>query len=128
MNENEINIIERCADLISISRDQIIVARDSNDTFYRARLVALDDDNKSAIVCLIDIGRTLKCLPSHVYTFKRDSELSSLPPRCFQAKLAEIQPSTANISGGYMWDKEAIELFKLFALDCEVRAEVILDA
>lgn len=118
-------MIEGCTDLITIPRDKIFVARDGDGTLYRARLVALDEDMKSATVSLIDIGRTLKCLPSHVYMFKQDNELSSLPPRCFQCRLAEIQPSTANISGGYMWDSDAIELFKFFADDCEVKAEVI---
>lgn len=126
MNQVNSDAIEPCSKtLLEIPHDQILAARDTDGKFHRARLIDLDDDFKFATVCFIDFGRTAKCQLPDLYTFTCESELSQLPPRCFQAKLAEIQPSTVNISGGHMWDAAAVELFKSNTLDREITAKVI---
>lgn len=124
-------MIESCNEFLSIKHDQIIVARDHNDNkFHRARLVATDyneftNEFKDATVCFIDYGHTQKCTKNDLYVFTRDNEMATLPPRCFQCRLAEIQPSTVNLSGGNMWDHCAIQQFKKIMLNCQVKAEVI---
>lgn len=132
LNESSNKIIESCHDFLGLTHNQIIVARDYNDNkLYRARFIAWDNeydefthDFKYATVCFIDYGYTQKCDVADLYVFTGNNEMATMPPRCFQCRLAEIQPSTVNLSGGNMWDHRAIQQFKLFLLECEVKAEV----
>lgn len=62
-----------------------------------------------------------------LFLFKADIEQSQMPPRCFECRLAEIQPSTANISGGHAWDRRVIERFQQTVLNRRVKAEVIFN-
>lgn len=130
LNDNTNGIIELCVDYEVVTHEDIIVARDRNDNkLYRARLVTWDYDQftneyKTATICFIDYGHTQKCDTVDLFVFTRANEMATMPPRCFQCRLAEIQPSTANISGGNMWDHDAINLFKRFVFDCDVKAEV----
>lgn len=107
----------------------IIVARNHKDNyFYRARLTDFEyDENLNGLkgtVCFIDTGRTQKCQLSDIFQFVQSVEQSHLPPRCFQCRLAQIQPITTNISCGYMWDRVAIDLFNELTAKNDVIAEV----
>ncbi|XP_055295310.1 probable ATP-dependent RNA helicase spindle-E [Sitodiplosis mosellana] len=130
LNERSNQNIEACSDFFGITHDQIIVARDYDDNMlHRARFITWDYDAftnefKQATVCFIDYGHTQKCDTKDLYVFTRATEMATMPPRCFQCRLAEIQPSTINLSGGYMWDHRAIQQFKQLLLECEVKAEI----
>lgn len=122
-------IIEPCVDYLQLNQTMILVARDQTDQkLYRARLIAWDYDQYSKIfkgtVCFIDTGRTQKCQLEDLFMFTQEIRQSKLPPRCFQCRLAEIQPSTANISGGHMWDRDGVERFKSLVNNIKVKAEV----
>lgn len=129
LNENGHDILKSCTDYTVLNRTMIIVVRDHIDNkLYRARLTEFDCDGVSlsfkGTACFIDTGRTQKCGLKDIYLFTRAVEQSKMPPRCFPCRLAEVQPSTSNISGGFMWDREAIELFNKFALHSTVTAQV----
>lgn len=131
MNQHDTSIIEPCTDYTVITqiKSTNIVARDHTDRkLYRARLISWDYDNIEGIfngtVCFIDTGRKQKCRLNDLYVFTQQIEQAKIPPRCFQCKLAEIQPSMYNLSGGNMWDRGAFELFNSFIFDREVKAEV----
>lgn len=131
LNNPNTSIIERCTDLASAKQSDIIAARNKNDDrLYRGRLISWDYDaftkSYKATVCFIDYGHTQQCDLRDLYTFTMETEESTLPPRCFQCRLAEVQPSSGNISGGFKWDNEAIESFKTFVLDRDVKAQVII--
>lgn len=101
-----------------LKHDQLVVVRDKNDgLFHRARIIASEHDEyskefKHGTVCFIDYGHTQKCEPKDLYVFLVNDGMATMPARCFQCRLAEIQPSTVNLSGGNMWDQRAIEQFK----------------
>lgn len=114
---------------LPLNRSTIYVARCYDDgKFYRARVISYDSNvTFKAAVCFIDTGRTQKCEMADIFVFTKlgeTEEQATMPPRCFPCRLAEIQPSTSNISGGYLWDREAIDLFNTYAVGCEVKAEV----
>lgn len=116
---------------LPLNRSTIYVARNHSDNkFHRARLISYDCSSQMTFkgtVCFIDTGCTQKCELGDIYVFTKHSETleqATMPPRCFPCRLAEIQPSTSNISGGYFWDREAVELFKRHTTQCEVKAEV----
>lgn len=114
-------------DYLSITREEIIVARDHIDNqLYRARMIAHDNFTTydPHTVSFIDYGRTQRCQVKDLYIFKCRNDLSTTPPRCFECRLAEVQPSNANLSGGNMWDSDAIDYFRSSVKDCEVKAEV----
>lgn len=122
--------MEQCDDYLKLTRDTIIVAHDHSDgKFYRARLTGWDHDTYANIfkgsVRFLDSGHSQKVQMSDLYIFKKDIEQANMPPRCFECRLAEIQPSTANISGGYTWSKRAIEKFQELVHGRHVKAEVI---
>lgn len=130
LNNSSCRIIEVCTDFATVSKTQIIAVRDRTDRkLYRARLTdyKYDDDRNifKGTVCFIDTGRTQSCYMNDVYVFVKRTEQTTMPPRCFPCRLAEIQPSMANVSGGNMWDRKAIELFSGFAVGRDVTAEVI---
>lgn len=133
MKYNAHEIIDGCNDYLTLTQASIIVARDHIDgNLYRARLIGWDYDPKSRIfkgtVRFLDSGRSQKVQMSDLFTFKRDIDVeqSQMPSRCFECRLAEIQPSTANISGGHTWDRRVIDMFKQSVLNRRVKAEVIL--
>lgn len=102
--------------------------------YYRARLIGYDFNGQTmtfkGTVCFIDTGLTQKCELADIFMFTKQGELTeqaTMPPRCFPCRLAEIQPSTSNISGGYLWDREAIDLFNQHTQRGEVKAQVIDD-
>lgn len=120
-------------DDLPLNRTTIYVARDhSDEKFYRARITSYDFNSHTmtfkGTVCFIDTGRTQKCELADICKFTKKGELTvdqaTMPPRCFPCQLAEIQPSTSNISGGYLWDRKAIELFNEYTMGCAVKAEV----
>lgn len=129
LNENGQEISKPCTDYSDLNRTMIIAVRDQIDNkLRRARLNEFNCDSISmkfkGIASFIDTGRTQKCELKDIYLFTRPVEQSQMPPRCFPCRLAEVQPSTSNISGGFMWDREAIELLNKFALHIKVKAEV----
>lgn len=129
LNQKFSKIIEPCTDYTALIQAQIIVARDENtQKLHRARLISWDYNdsirNFKGTVCFIDSGRKQECHMNDLYIFTGQTEQITMPPRCFQCKLAEIQPSMANISGGNMWDRKAIETFNSFVLDRELKATV----
>lgn len=132
LNEQSNGIIAPCKEFFDITHEQIIVARDQIDNkLRRARLVVWDlneytNEFKPATVCFIDYGYTQTCAPNDLYVFTRDSEMATMPARCFQCRLAEIQPSTMNLSGGHMWDQRAVQQFKHLLLESQVKAKVSL--
>ncbi|XP_031618969.1 probable ATP-dependent RNA helicase spindle-E [Contarinia nasturtii] len=131
LNENSNGIIDKLVDCAAVTREQIIVARDHCDNkLYRARLVAWEYDcftldYKHALVCFIDYGHTQKCSIDELFVFTcDDNDLATMPPRCFQCRLANIQANTANISGGNLWDHDAISLFKQLVFDVDVTVKI----
>lgn len=132
LNENmeSTQLIRSCTDHTPLIDAKIIVARDhKRKKLYRARLVSWDLDPMSgmfrATVCFIDFGHTQRCQLKDLYIFnERKIEQQTLPARCFPCKLAAIQPSMSNISGGNMWDQESLDLFTSFINEREVTAEV----
>lgn len=132
LNQRNQNIFEPCVDNdLPLNRTTIYVARDYSDNqFYRARLISYNYTTETAFkgtVCFIDTGRTQKCELADIYKFTKRGETleqAMMPPRCFACRLAEIQPSTSNISGGYLWDRGAIELFNRYTKQWEVTAKV----
>lgn len=118
-------------DDLPLNRTTIYVARDYSDNkFYRARLISYNFSSQMTFkgtVCFIDTGHTQKCELKDIYVFTKRGEtleVALMPPRCFPCRLAEIQPSTSNISGGYLWDRGGIDLFKQYTSRNEVKAEV----
>lgn len=132
LNHRDQDIFVPCTeDDFPLNRTTIYVARNySDEKFYRARLISYEFTSQMAFkgtVCFIDTGRTQKCERADIYVFTERGEtmeLATMPPRCFKMRLAEIQPSTSNITGGYLWDREAIAFFKENTMGCEVIAEV----
>lgn len=139
LNENEASsqIIEPCTDYVAVIEAKNIVARNYNDgKLYRARLISWDYGlvNKltrvfKANVCFIDFGHTQMCQMKDLHTFidKKAIEQQTLPARCFPCKLAAIQPSMANISGGNMWDRGSVDTFASYVMKREVTAEVSVE-
>lgn len=102
MNRGAEDIIYHCDDYMAITQASIIVARDHNDDkLYRARLIGWDYDINSKMfrgsVRFMDSGRSQKVTMSDLFLFQQDIEQSKMPERCFECRLAEIQPSTANV-------------------------------
>lgn len=129
LNNKDTKIIKQCINTSNIQPSEIIAARDyNNDKLYRARFISWDyDDIRKSYkgnVQFIDYGRTQQCDIKDLYTFTERTEQEGASPRAFECKLAEIQASTANLSGGFKWDAQAIELFKSFVLEREVKAQV----
>ncbi|XP_031619138.1 probable ATP-dependent RNA helicase spindle-E [Contarinia nasturtii] len=132
LNDNRelTTIIQSCTDYTPLIEAKIIVARDHKDKkLYRARLISWDYNaftkTFKCTVCFIDFGRTQKCQMTDLYVFiKTQTEQDTFPARCFQCKLAEIQPSMANISGGNMWDRATVDLFNSFVTEREVTAKI----
>lgn len=134
LNQRDQDIFAPCTDDdLPLNRTTIYVARNhSDDKFYRARLVKYDFNSqnklKAIVVRFIDTGCTQKCELADIFVFTKQGETldqASMPPRCFPCRLAEIQPSTSNISGGYYWNRESVEFFKEHTTQREVKAEVI---
>lgn len=133
LNRSDQDLFVPCTDDdLPLNRSTIYVARNHCDQkFYRARLIGYDFNSQTmtfkGTVCFIDTGLTQKCELADIYLFTKRGELleqATMPPRCFPCRLAEIQPSTSNISGGYLWDRAAIELFNGYTQQKEVKAEV----
>lgn len=131
LNLNLNDIIKPCHDFATLIEihSEIIVARNHEDQrLYRARLIYWHYDETKDIfngtVCFIDTGRKQKCKLNDFYIFTKKSDQSTMPAKCFQCKLAEIMPSMSNLSGGNVWDCGAIELFKGFIFDREIKAQV----
>lgn len=125
------DIFYHCDDYMAITQASIIVARDHSDNkLYRAQLIGWDYDVKSKMfrgsVRFMDSGRSQKITMSDLFLFQQDIEQAKMPARCFECRLAEIQPSTANVSGGHMWDRQVIDKFSEFVLNRRVIAEVIV--
>lgn len=134
MNQRNQDIFVPCIDDdLPLNRTTIYVARNHSDQkYYRARIVAYDFDSQTmtfkGTVCFMDTGLTQKCELADIFKFTKNGESieqATMPPRCFPCRLAEIQPSTSNISGGYLWDRKAIVLFIQLTQRGEVKAEVI---
>lgn len=129
---SENNFITQCVDYVAVTNKQIIVARDMTDQkLYRARLVSWEFDQhtkdyKSATVCFIDFGHSQKCKLNDLFVFTQENEMATKPPRCFAARLAGIQPSTANITGGHIWELASVQMFQKFVKNQNntVKAEV----
>ncbi|XP_055302653.1 probable ATP-dependent RNA helicase spindle-E [Sitodiplosis mosellana] len=120
LNNDFHSILAQPKSLHTLSKTEIIVARDHADgKLYRAQLTSSE-----GTVYFLDSGRRQKCQLDDIYVFTRQTEQATMPPRCFQCRLSEISPSTANLSGGNMWDHEAIKVFKSFVIDREVKAEI----
>lgn len=133
LNRHDQEIFVPCTDDdLPLNHSTIYVARNHCDKkFYRARLIGYDFNSQTmtfkGTVCFIDTGLTQKCELADIYLFTKTGELleqATMPPRCFPCRLAEIQPSTSNISGGYLWDRAAIELFNSYTQQKEVKVEV----
>lgn len=133
LNNSHVNeIYFPCSDYLTLTRASIIVALDHSDgKMYRARLIGWDYNPRTRIfkgtVRFLDSGRSQKVQMCDLFLFKADIEQSQMPPRCFECRLAEIQPSTANISGGHAWDRRVIERFQQTVLNRRVKAEVIFN-
>lgn len=132
-NQSDQDLFVACTDDdLPLNHSTIYVARNHSDQrFHRARLIGYDFNSQTmtfkGTVCFIDMGLTQKCEPADIYLFTKKGEMleqATMPPRCFPCRLAEIQPSTSNISGGYLWDRAAIELFNRYTERTEVKAEV----
>lgn len=128
LNVRDCSFIEKIFDDEIIDKATTIVARNENDgNLHRARLLNCGLRVRSSAQCtvlFIDFGYTQKCELNELYTFKEKNNVASMPPRCFECCLAEVQPSTANLNGGNTWDHKAIELFKLHTLENHVKAKV----
>lgn len=130
LNQKYQDICAPCtSDDLPLNRSTIYAARCyDDDKLYRARVISYDFNTIfKGTVCFIDTGLTQKCEMADIFVFTKRGEIeeqATMPPRCFPCRLAEIQPSTSNISGGYLWDREAIDLFNKFTAGCVVKAEV----
>lgn len=115
-----------------VDTNSVIAALDkSNGLLYRARILSIDcvdlddtSDSKLYTVFFIDYGHTaqcelsgLRCILSH--------ELQNLPPRCFECRLAEVQPAIIQ-SETNDWSPDANHLFheRIKEADYHVTAEV----
>lgn len=103
---------------ISTSPNEILdgkfVVVQTKKCLQRGRLVG-NSNRKKVFVYLIDYGSTLEDADINMIFFirSRDVEISLLeyPPRMFECKLVELQPSTVKSREG-KWSKEAIDSLK----------------
>lgn len=110
--------------------DTIFGARNHKDgQIYRARILHVKSqvgEQFKCIVSFIDFGYTQECTETDLFNIKQECDAATMPARCFECCLAEIQPSTMNLTGGNTWEKEAVELFKKQTLEKSLIAKVII--
>lgn len=98
-----------------IDTNVMIAARDKrNGTYFRARILGADFDEESDSllysVFYIDYGHTGLCKLEEMRRLLND-EMQKLPPRCFECRLAELQPAIVH-SETNDWSQEANDTFR----------------
>ncbi|XP_055325146.1 probable ATP-dependent RNA helicase spindle-E isoform X2 [Sitodiplosis mosellana] len=99
-------------DTESLIGQLIIVSIDacSGITYHRAKILAFNAE--LCRVRLIDTGKVLECNTECIYRYcGRLRTFFDLPPRCFECRLAQMQPSQIRYPSGN-WPIEAITLFR----------------
>lgn len=111
-----------------IDKRLILVVRDrKSDRLFRAQVCNVDRSRlrePKFTIMFIDFGHKQECSLHELYTLKLKDDELQLPPRCFECRLAEIEPSTLNRTAGNYWDCDAIGLFKAQMMDVKVVAKV----
>lgn len=105
----------------------IIAATDQTDgKLNRARLMYWHPirNGFECTVRFIDTGKVEQMSNKHLYKFKCAAEQSTEKPKCYHCCLTEVQPFQMNMSGGNMWEKNAIQFMETFAKNAKVKAEV----
>ncbi|CAG9798816.1 unnamed protein product [Chironomus riparius] len=100
-----------------IQPGQIIIYKKAKD-ILRAELIRYVRDDLVEIY-VMDRGTNILVTPKYIYTFQKDiatNKLKTYPPRVFECKLKEIEPSCMQ-SFGNKWSGEAIEYFKANVLN-----------
>lgn len=112
-----------------IDTNVVIAARDKrNGTFFRARILGSDFDEATEsslfTVFYIDYGHTGVCKLEELRRLV-NQEMQNLSPRCFECRLAEIQPTIIR-SETNDWSPEANDIFRshIDRADGKVTAEV----
>lgn len=107
----------------------MIAAHDKQkDIYLRARVLSADFDEATEsslyFVTFIDYGYTGLCEPNELFRLL-DSEIQNIPPRCFECRLAEVQPAVIK-SETHDWSQEANDIFRqsIDDTDGRVTAEV----
>lgn len=129
LNANKDTLLEQFAnkEFEHFNKFIIIAATDPADgKLSRARLMDwhLIQNGFLCTVRFIDTGKFEKMSNKHLYKFKCAAEQSTAKPKCYQCCLAEVQPFQMNMSGGYMWEKNAIQCMEQFIKSGKVKAEV----
>lgn len=111
-----------------IDKRLLLVVRDrKSDRLLRAQVCKVDRSRPQKpkfTVMFIDFGHKQECSLDELYTLKLKDDELQMPPRCFECRLAEIEPSTLNRTAGNYWDYDAVELFKTKMRDVKVVAKV----
>lgn len=112
-----------------IDTNGVIAAHDKRKgTYLRARILSTDFDEATEsllyFVSFIDYGYTGFCKSNELFRLL-DSEIQNLPPRCFECRLAEVQPAIIR-SETHDWSPEANDTFRQLIDDTDgrVTAEV----
>lgn len=112
-----------------IDTNGVIAALDKRKgTYLRARVLSnnFDEATISTLysVFYIDYGYTGLCEWNELFRLS-DSEIRNLPPRCFECRLAEVQPAIIQ-SETHDWSPEANDTFRQLIDDTDgrVTAEV----
>lgn len=112
-----------------IDTNGVIAAREKRSgTFFRARILGSEFDEISDslvyTVFYIDYGHTGQCKLAELRRLLKN-DLQNLPPRCFECRLAELQPAITQ-SETNDWSQDANDLFHdlIDEADGRVTAEV----
>lgn len=127
LNDPQFAQYYQSADSDKIDKRSMLVVRDrKRDRLLRAQVCNVDRRNRESkfTVMFIDFGHKQQCSLDELYTLKLKDDELRLPPRCFECRLAEIEPSTLNRTAGNYWDFDAVELFKAKLEDVKVVAKV----
>lgn len=111
-------------DTDDIETNGVIAARDKrNGTYYRARILGADFDEATDSllysVFYIDYGHTGLCKLTEMRRLL-NYEMQNLPPRCFECRLAEVQPAIIQ-SETNDWSQEANDKFRDMIDDADQR-------
>lgn len=94
--------------------------------YHRAKVI-VKGPLKRYQVQLIDSGRIHECQIDQLYHYCGTiKNVFDLPPRCFECRLAQLQPSQIRYPYG-VWSSNAIELFKAKAINQPIEIEVSWD-
>lgn len=91
----------------------VVAAKNSKDgKFYRARLINMGVDNNVDLftVFFMDIGTTEICKLEDLRQFRDRVPQATNLPRCFECRLAQIEPSQICSKTG-MWSETGNKLF-----------------